>query len=132
MGSSQQSFVRQSASDRRLCDRSAGRWFGSAAGLYHYAAKEHGVELRRAFPGQITSCSTFSDGAFCSASVPSIGAKPGSMENGPFAIATTTSATPLVRVSPAATLGWRMVLLDRVEQNQVARLLAPIAWEGFW
>ena len=57
----------------------AGRWFRSAPGLYHhYAAKEHGLELRADSTARSHSCSPFPPGAFCSASVPSIGGKPGS------------------------------------------------------
>lgn len=129
----QQSIVRQPASDGRGRLVQPVEGLDLTPGLYHDAAKEHGVELRADVPpAQITQLlAPFPDGAFLSASVPSIGGKPEYGERAfRYCNHDVGHALGSARIA-AATLGWTMLLLDGVEQNQVARLLGTHRQEDF-
>ena len=103
-------------------------------GLYHYAAKEHSVELRAGFPAaQITQLlEPFPDGAFLFglSSVHWREAWKYGERAFRYCNHDVGHALGSARIA-AATLGWRMVLLDGVEQNQVARLLGTHRQEDF-
>ena len=103
-------------------------------GLYHYAAKEHGLEFRAGFPsGKITQLlAPFPDGAFLFglSSVHWREAWKYGERAFRYCNHDVGHALGSARIA-AATLGWRMVLLDGVEQNQVARLLGTHRQEDF-
>jgi len=103
-------------------------------GLYHYAAKEHGVELRADVPpAQITQLlAPFPDGAFLFglSSVHWREAWKYGERAFRYCNHDVGHALGSARIA-AATLGWTMLLLDGVEQNQVARLLGTHRQEDF-
>ncbi|MCW5799556.1 MAG: SagB/ThcOx family dehydrogenase [Nitrospira sp.] len=103
-------------------------------GLYHYAAKEHGLELRADFPpAQITRLlAPFPDGAFLFglSSVHWREAWKYGERAFRYCNHDVGHALGAARIA-AATLGWTMLLLDGVEQNQVARLLGTHRREDF-
>ncbi len=97
-----------------------------APGLYHYAAKEHGLELRADFPpAQITQVlAPFPDGAFLFglSSVHWREAWKYGERAFRYCNHDVGHALGSARLA-AATLGWTMVLLDGADQNQVALVL---------
>ncbi len=103
-------------------------------GLYHYAAKEHGVELRADVPpAQITQLlAPYPDGAFLFglSSVHWREAWKYGERAFRYCNHDVGHALGSARIA-AATLGWTMLLLDGVEQNQVARLLGTHRQEDF-
>ncbi|ODT45632.1 MAG: hypothetical protein ABS70_02775 [Nitrospira sp. SCN 59-13] len=103
-------------------------------GLYHYAAKEHGLELRAGFPPAqiIRLLAPFPDGAFLFglSSVHWREAWKYGERAFRYCNHDVGHALGAARIA-AATLGWTMLLLDGVEQNQVARLLGTHRQEDF-
>lgn len=105
-----------------------------SSGLYHYAAKEHALELRADFPSiQITQLlAPFPAGAFLFglSSVHWREAWKYGERAFRYCNHDVGHALGSARLA-AATLGWTMVLLDGVDQNQVARLLGTHRQEDF-
>jgi SagB-type dehydrogenase family enzyme len=95
-------------------------------GLYHYAPKEHGLEFRAAFaPALLTKLlSPFPTQSFLFGLTSVHWREAWKYGERAFRYCNhdVGHAIGTARVA-AATLGWRMVLLDGVEQNTVARLL---------
>lgn len=108
--------------------------FDLSPGLYHYAAREHGLELRADFPAaQIRQLlAPFPDGAFLFglSSVHWREAWKYGERAFRYCNHDVGHALGAARMA-AATLGWTMVLLDGMEQNQVARLLGTHRREDF-
>ena len=103
-------------------------------GLYHYAAKEHGLELRADFsPAHITQLlAPFPPGAFLFglSSVHWREAWKYGERAFRYCNHDVGHALGSARLA-AATLGWTMVLLDGVDQNQVAQVLGTHRAEDF-
>lgn len=103
-------------------------------GLYHYAAKEHGLERRADFPSaQLTQLlAPFPEGAFLLglSSVHWREAWKYGERAFRYCNHDVGHALGSARIA-AATLGWTMLLLDGLEQNQVARLLGTHRQEDF-
>lgn len=105
-----------------------------APGVYHYAPKEHGLELRAEFPADLVArlLAPFPPGAFL-VGLTSIHWRE-AWKYGERAFRYCNHdvghALGTARIA-AATLGWKMVLLDGVEQNTVARLLGTNRTEDF-
>jgi SagB-type dehydrogenase family enzyme len=107
---------------------------GLSPGLYHYAAKEHGLELRADCPpAQIRRLlAPFPEGAFLFglSSVHWREAWKYGERAFRYCNHDVGHALGSARIA-AATLGWTMVLLDGADQNQVARLLGTHRAEDF-
>ena len=103
-------------------------------GLYHYAPKEHGLELRAGFPsGQIAKLlSPFPPGAFLFglASVHWREAWKYGERAFRYCNHDVGHAIGTARIA-AATLGWKMTLLDGVAQDTTAMLLGTDRLEDF-
>ncbi len=103
-------------------------------GLYHYAAKEHGLEVRADFsPEQINEVlAPFPTGAFLFglSSVHWREAWKYGERAFRYCNHDVGHALGSARIA-AATLGWRMLLLDGADQNQVARLLGTHRQDDF-
>jgi len=103
-------------------------------GLYHYAAKEHGLERRADFPpaGISQVLAPFPAGAFLFglSSVHWREAWKYGERAFRYCNHDVGHALGSARIA-AATLGWMMLLLDGLEQNQVARLLGTHRQEDF-
>ena len=103
-------------------------------GLYHYAAREHGLELRADFPSaQILQCfAPFPDGAFLFGLSSVHWREAWKYGERAFRYCNHDVGHALGSARfAAATLGWTMLLLDGVDQNQVARLLGTHRREDF-
>lgn len=99
---------------------------GLTPGLYHYAPKEHGLELRAEFPsGQVARLlAPFPEGAFLFGLTSIHWREAWKYGERAFRYCNhdVGHAIGTARIA-AATLGWSMALLDSVDQNTVALLL---------
>lgn len=105
-----------------------------APGLYHYAPKEHGLELRIEYPPeQVTRLlAEFPSGAFLFGLTSVHWREAWKYGERAFRYCNhdVGHALGAARMA-AATLGWKMTLLDGVDQNQVARVLGTHRAEDF-
>ncbi len=103
-------------------------------GLYHYAPKEHGLELRAEFPAEQLArlLAPFPSGAFLFGLTSVHWREAWKYGERAFRYCNhdVGHAIGSARFA-AATLGWNMVLLDGVEQNTIALLLGTIRVEDF-
>ena len=103
-------------------------------GLYHYAPKEHGLELRAEFPAEQLArlLAPFPSGAFLFGLTSVHWREAWKYGERAFRYCNhdVGHAIGSARFA-AATLGWNMVLLDGVEQNTIAHLLGTIRVEDF-
>ena len=134
MGAREQSFLRQSPSDGRLCAVSAGRWIDLTPGLYHYASKEHGLELRADFaPDHIARLmAPLPPSAFLFGLTSVHWREAWKYGERAFRYCNhdVGHAIGSARLA-AATLGWNMALLDGVDQNSIAMLLGTHRSDDF-
>lgn len=105
-----------------------------APGLYHYAPKEHGLEYRAAFSPALLDklLAPFPPGSFLFGLTSVHWREAWKYGERAFRYCNhdVGHAIGTARLS-AATLGWRMLLLDGVEQNTVARLLGTHRRDDF-
>jgi SagB-type dehydrogenase family enzyme len=103
-------------------------------GLYHYAPKEHGLELRAEFSVEQVTCllAPFPPGAFLFGVTSVHWREAWKYGERAFRYCNHDAghAIGTARIA-AATLGWNMVLLDGVEQNTVALLLGTHRTDDF-
>lgn len=103
-------------------------------GLYHYAPKEHGLELRAEFPAERVAhlLNRFPEGAFLFGLTSVHWREAWKYGERAFRYCNhdVGHAIGTVRIA-AATLGWNMVLLDGLDQNTVALLLGTNRKEDF-
>ncbi|MDX2252165.1 MAG: SagB/ThcOx family dehydrogenase [Nitrospira sp.] len=103
-------------------------------GLYHYAPKEHGLELRAEFPAERVAhlLSPFPEGAFLFGLTSVHWREAWKYGERAFRYCNhdVGHAIGTGRIA-AATLGWNMVLLDGLDQNTVAVLLGTNRKEDF-
>ncbi len=103
-------------------------------GLYHYAPREHGVELRAAFPIELMTrlLAPFPPGAFLFGLTSVHWREAWKYGERAFRYCNhdVGHAIGSARIA-AATLGWKMVLLDSVDQDTVAMLLGTDRKEDF-
>ena len=115
-----------------MCLPSRRSRFRSLPGLYHYAAKEHGLELRQTFLPHITQLlAPFPPGAFLFGLSSVHWREAWKYGERAFRYYNHDVGRPRFRRLAAATLGWTMVLLDGVDQNQVAQVLGTHRAEDF-
>ena len=104
------------------------------AGLYHYAPKEHGLELRAEFPAESVALllAPFPSGAFLFGLTSVHWREAWKYGERAFRYCNhdVGHAIGTARIA-AATLGWNMVLLDGVDQDIVAMLLGADRKEDF-
>lgn len=105
-----------------------------ASGLYHYAPKEHGLELRAEFPRDLIArlLAPFPSGAFLFGLTSVHWREAWKYGERAFRYCNhdVGHAIGSARIA-AATLGWNMALLDGVDQNTVAMLLGTDRKEDF-
>ncbi|MBX3333517.1 MAG: SagB/ThcOx family dehydrogenase [Nitrospira sp.] len=105
-----------------------------ASGLYHYAPKEHGLELRAEFPGDLIArlLAPFPSDAFLFGLTSVHWREAWKYGERAFRYCNhdVGHAIGSARIA-AATLGWNMALLDGVDQNTVAMLLGTDRKEDF-
>ena len=103
-------------------------------GLYHYAPKEHGLELRAEFPAEHVArlLAPFPSGAFLFGLTSVHWREAWKYGERAFRYCNHDAghAIGTARIA-AATLGWNMVLLDGVQQNTVAMLLGTHRTDDF-
>lgn len=103
-------------------------------GLYHYAPKEHGLEVRASFPSELIArlLAPFPPGAFIFGLTSVHWREAWKYGERAFRYCNhdVGHAIGSARIA-AATLGWNMALLDGVEQNSVALLLGTHRVEDF-
>ena len=104
------------------------------SGLYHYAAREHGLELRADFPPEQIQqvLAPFPAGAFLFGLTSVHWREAWKYGERAFRYCNHDVGHALgsARIA-AATLGWTMLLLDGADQNQVARLLGTHRRDDF-
>ena len=105
-----------------------------AAGLYHYAPKEHGLELRAEFPVESVAplLASFPSGAFLFGLTSVHWREAWKYGERAFRYCNhdVGHAIATARIA-AATLGWNMVLLEGMDQDTVAMLLGTDRKEDF-
>jgi SagB-type dehydrogenase family enzyme len=103
-------------------------------GLYHYASKEHGLELRAEFSAELVDhlLSPFPPGSFLFGLTSVHWREAWKYGERAFRYCNhdVGHAIGTARIA-AATLGWKMVLLDGISQETVALLLGTIRVEDF-
>jgi SagB-type dehydrogenase family enzyme len=108
--------------------------FDLTPGLYHYAPKEHGLELRAAFPPDelVRLLASFPPGAFLFGLTSIHWREAWKYGERAFRYCNhdVGHAIGSARIA-AATLGWNMTLLDGVDQDTVAMLLGTDRKEDF-
>ncbi len=104
------------------------------SGLYHYAPKEHGLELRAEFPAEQTACllAPFPPGAFLFGLTSIHWREAWKYGERAFRYCNhdVGHAIGTARIA-AATLGWTMTLLDGVSQDTTAKLLGTHRTDDF-
>jgi SagB-type dehydrogenase family enzyme len=103
-------------------------------GLYHYASKEHGLELRAEFSAELVDhlLSLFPPGSFLFGLTSVHWREAWKYGERAFRYCNhdVGHAIGTARIA-AATLGWKMVLLDGVEQHMIALLLGTSRMDDF-